>query len=109
MLWVAFTYILTNKNHSVLYTGATRDLYARLYEHRAKLNPGFSSRYNVNELVYYECFLEAELAFDREAQIKSWSRRKKEELIASINPGWIGLTNEIQAGYIERYPDPPVR
>jgi putative endonuclease len=95
MEWSGFVYILTNKNHTVLYTGATNDLHSRLFEHQQKLRPGFTSRYNVNKLVYFECFYEVEQAFKREAQIKSWSRKKKEELIRKSNPEWKDLSPEI--------------
>lgn len=95
MLWAGFAYIMTNKNNTVLYTGATNDLYSRVYEHKKKINPGFSARYNTDKLVYYECFYDVESAFKREAQIKSWSRRKKIELITSMNPTWQDLYDEI--------------
>jgi putative endonuclease len=104
MLWAGFAYILANKNNTTLYTGAAGDLYSRLYEHRTKMNKGFSSRYNTNKLVYYECFNKIELAFDREAEITSWSRQRKVNLIESINPDWADLTSEIHADRIERYP-----
>ena len=97
MLWAGFVCILTNKNHTVLYTGATNDLFSRIYEHKQKSSPGFTSRYNVNKLVYYECFYEVESAFDRETQIKSWTRQKKERLIYESNPQWADLSSEIQA------------
>ena len=105
MLWAGFTYILTNKNNTTLYTGATGDLYSRLFAHRTKINKrGFSARYNTAKLVYYECFTDRETAFEREAQIKSWSREKKERLIKSINPEWMDLTGEVHADRIDNYP-----
>src|SRR5688572_32592685 len=104
MLWAGFVYIMTNKNHTVLYTGATNDLYSRIYEHKQRINRGFASKYNVNELVYYECFHELEAAFAREAQIKSWTRNKKERLIYASNPQWADLSSEIQAYRIIGYP-----
>jgi len=86
-------------------------LHSRLYEHRIKINRGFSARYNTTKLVYYECFMDRETAFEREAQIKSWSREKKQRLIESINPNWMDLTDEIHDDRIENYPResfPPV-
>ena len=104
MLWAGFTYLLTSRKNTVLYTGATTDLYSRIYEHKKKVNVGFSSRYNVDKLVYYECFYEAEAAFEREAQIKSWSRAKKVALINALNPEWRDLYSEIHHDRIDRYP-----
>ena len=96
MLWAGFVYIMTNERNTVLYTGATNDLHSRIFEHRQKINRGFSSRYNISKLVYYECFYEYEQAFEREAQIKSWSRRRKVQLIETKNPGWNDLSAEIR-------------
>jgi putative endonuclease len=106
MLWAGFCYIMTNKNNTTLYTGATTDLHSRIFEHSMKVNKGFSSRYNTNKLVYYECFSEVELAFEREAQLKAMSRQVKINLIESINPNWIDLSSEIHYDRIDRYPDP---
>lgn len=86
-----FTYILTNKNHTVLYTGVTNDLSRRCYEHKNKLIKGFTEKYNVEELVYFELFDYVELAINREKQIKGYSRKKKEDLINKMNPEWIDL------------------
>jgi putative endonuclease len=74
-------YILTNARHTVLYTGVRSDLAARVYQHREKLLPGFTSRYNVFKLVYYEVGTDATGAIVREKQIKAGSRQKKIELI----------------------------
>jgi putative endonuclease len=101
MLWAGFTYIMTSRKNTVIYTGATNNLYSRIYEHRYKANPGFSARYNTEKLVYYECFYEVELAFEREAQIKSWSRKKKIKLIESVNPSWRDLYDEIKDDRVE--------
>ena len=101
MLWAGFTYIMTSRKNTVIYTGATNNLYSRIYEHRYKVNPGFSARYNTEKLVYYECFYEVELAFEREAQIKSWSRKKKIKLIESVNPTWRDLYDEIRDDKVE--------
>jgi putative endonuclease len=70
-----FVYILTNRHHTVLYTGVTNNLVRRIYEHREKVTPGFTNRYNVNELVYYETMADARSAIAREKQIKGGSRQ----------------------------------
>lgn len=85
-----FVYILTNPGKTVLYTGVTNDLYTRLLQHYQ--NRGnkstFAGRYYCYKLVYYERFPNANIAIEREKEIKDLSREKKEELIISINPGW---------------------
>jgi putative endonuclease len=83
-----FVYILTNTWHTVLYVGVTSDLRARVYQHREKLLPGFTSRYNVWKLVYFEIGYDAAGAIAREKQLKAGSRRRKLELINRINPEW---------------------
>ncbi len=88
-------YILTNKRNTVLYTGVTGDLRARVYQHREKLLPGFTNRYNVSKLVYYEGGCDASGAIAREKQIKAGSRRKKIELINRFNPEWRDLYDEL--------------
>lgn len=90
-----YVYITTNKNHTVLYTGVTNDLARRINEHKNKIYKGFTSKYNVDELVYYEHFQYINDAVAREKQIKASSRKKKEELINSINPTWKDLYTEI--------------
>ncbi len=88
-----YVYILTNKAKTVLYTGVTNDLTRRMYEHKNKLIDGFSKRYNLNLLVYYETTTDVKSAIAREKQIKNLLRRKKEQLISAINPEWNDLTN----------------
>jgi putative endonuclease len=88
-------YILTNQRHTVLYTGVTGDLKRRVYQHREKLLPGFTDRYNVSQLVYYECTEDVSAAIAREKQIKAGSRRKKIELVNRFNPEWRDLYNEL--------------
>jgi putative endonuclease len=88
-------YILTNDRHTVLYTGVTGDLKARLYQHRMKLLPGFTARYNVSKLVYLECGPDPHGAIIREKQIKAGSRQKKLELIDSLNPTWRDLYEDL--------------
>ncbi len=96
MIRGGYVYILTNKNNRVLYTGVTSEIKTRIYQHRTSYYQGsFSSRYNVNKLVYYEDFLFIEEAIDREKQIKAGSRKKKVDLINSVNPEWKDLYNEL--------------
>ncbi len=90
-----FVYILTNPGNTVLYTGITNDLKRRVYEHRNKVVPGFTAKYNVKKLVYYEVYDDPQYAIAREKQIKSGSRKKKLDLISSFNPGWRDLWWEI--------------
>ena len=87
-------YILSNERHTVLYTGVTGDLKARVHQHREKLLPGFSNRYNVTKLVYYEVANDAAGAVVREKQIKGGSRQKKIDLINRLNSEWRDLYNE---------------
>jgi putative endonuclease len=84
-----FVYIMTNKHNKVLYTGITSDLKKRVYEHKEKLIPGFTKKYNVSKLVYYEIYQDPENAIVREKQIKAGSRQKKNDLINSVNGEWL--------------------
>ncbi len=90
-----YVYFLTNWNNKVLYVGVTNDLKRRVYEHKNALAQGFTQKYNVNKLVYYEICEEIEGAILREKQIKAGSRHKKNELIARVNPGWEDLGDRI--------------
>ena len=90
-----YIYLMTNKNNTVIYTGVTNDLIRRVYEHKNKLVEGFTKRYNVVKLVYYEIFDNPEIAITREKQIKAGSRKKKIALINSINPQWQDLYDDI--------------
>ncbi|KJS16491.1 MAG: endonuclease [Peptococcaceae bacterium BRH_c4b] len=87
-----YVYILTNWSNKVLYTGVTNNLERRMYEHRNKLIPGFTEKYNVNKLVYCDSTIDVKTAIAREKQIKGWTRRKKIDLIESINPQWKDLS-----------------
>ncbi len=84
-------YIMTNKHNTVLYTGVTGDLRKRVYEHREKLLDGFTKKYNLTKLVYYEVLDDPENAILREKQIKAGSRQKKLALVKGFNPGWVDL------------------
>ncbi len=91
-----YVYILANISKS-LYTGITNDLMRRVYEHKHKLLPGFTGRYNINELVYFEETSDVQTALAREKEIKGWRRSKKTHLIESLNPKWVDLS----AGWFE--------
>ncbi len=90
-----YVYIMTNKKNTVLYTGVTNDLKRRCYEHKEKLIDGFTKKYNITKLIYYEICRDIEGAILREKQIKGGSRAKKEKLINSINPEWRDLYYEL--------------
>jgi len=86
-----FVYIMTNKSKT-LYTGMTNNLARRDFEHKNKLLEGFTKKYNINKLVYFEVFNNPDDAIRREKQIKGWLRKKKIELIESLNPEWKDLS-----------------
>lgn len=86
-----FVYILTNWNDSVMYVGVTNNLQRRVYEHKNKLAKGFTEKYNVHKLVYFEGSRDISAAIDREKEIKSWRREKKNWLVSSMNPDWVDL------------------
>ena len=88
-------YILTNKNKTTLYVGVTRNLQRRIAEHKLHINEGFSKRYNLELLVYYEVFERLDAAVKREKQLKKWRREWKESLINDLNPTWTDLSDEI--------------
>lgn len=90
-----YVYILTNFTNNVLYTGITNNLTRRIYEHKQKLVEGFTYKYNVNKLVYYEVFEDPENAINREKTIKNLLRGKKLELIKKNNPGFEDLYSNI--------------
>ena len=86
-----YVYILTNQKRT-LYAGVTNDLVRRVYEHKQKLVDGFTKKYNLSWLVYYETTQDVESAIAREKQIKGWLRHKKVALIESTNPRWVDLS-----------------
>ena len=94
-----YVYIMTNRSYSTFYTGMTNDPERRVYQHREKLTEGFTSRYNISHLVYYEMTSDVHAAIAREKQIKDWARAKKIALIESMNPDWRDLG--------DRWFDPP--
>ena len=87
-------YIMTNAHHNVLYTGVTNNLQRRVMEHKAGTGGGFTKKYNVHKLVYFECGDDVSTAIFREKQIKAGSRKKKLDLINSLNPEWKDLFDE---------------
>ena len=87
-----YLYILTNWNHKVLYVGMTNDLQRRLYEHKKELVEGFTKKYHVHKLVYYEISSDVRAVIAREKEIKGWSREKKNKLICEKNPQWKDLS-----------------
>ena len=90
-----YVYIMTNKINSVLYTGVTNDLNRRLFEHKNKLLEGFTKKYNIDKLLFYEAYDDINNAIAREKQIKGGSRAKKIQLIEEMNSKWDDLYEEI--------------
>jgi putative endonuclease len=90
-----FVYILASKRNGTLYVGVTNDLARRLAEHKAKLIPGFTRKYGVDQLVYFEAFDSILEARAREHSLKRWRRIWKIALIEKLNPDWRDLTNEL--------------
>ena len=88
-----YVYILTNPSRT-LYTGITSHLQHRVYQHKTKQFRGFTSKYNINRLVYFEVYEDVRRAIDREKQIKAWTRAKRVGLIESKNPKWEDLSRE---------------
>ncbi len=89
-----YVYILTNWNNKVLYTGVTNNLERRLYEHQNELADGFTKRYHVHKLVYYDTTTDVTAAIAREKQIKGWTRQKKNAPVETINPEWRDLSKD---------------
>ncbi len=90
-----YVYILASRKLGTLYVGVTRDLVRRIGEHKHKVTPGFTERYNVDRLVWFECFDDALNAIKYEKEIKKWRRAWKIELIEKENPDWRDLYPEI--------------
>lgn len=88
-----YVYILSHPANNVLYVGVTNDIVRRIFEHKKKLVPGFTAKFNVTKLVYYECFDFVDMAIEREKQIKGYSKLKKAGLINAVNPNWDELYN----------------
>ncbi|MBP5438854.1 MAG: GIY-YIG nuclease family protein [Treponema sp.] len=92
---IYYVYILSNYTNSTLYIGVTNDLKRRIYEHKNKLISGFSSKYNVNKLVYFEETTDIKSAIQRERNLKKWKREWKDELIKKNNPSFYDLSKEL--------------
>lgn len=89
------TYFMANKRNTVLYCGSANDLVKRVWEHKNNVVKGFTQRYNIHKLVYYEMFETVEDVIKREQQFKGWSRKKKIKLIEQMNPTWRDLYEDI--------------
>jgi putative endonuclease len=90
-----YVYLLASSKHGTLYVGVTNDLVRRVHEHKAKIVPGFTSRYNVTRLVWFECYDDPTNAIAREKDIKKWRRDWKTRLIEEENPDWSDLCSFI--------------
>jgi len=95
MSYQYYTYLLSNERNNVLYTGVTNNLIRRVYEHKNEFVKGFTQKYKVKKLVYYEVFNDVLYAIEREKQIKGWARQKKNNLINEFNPCWKDLYDEL--------------
>ncbi|MHB2154790.1 GIY-YIG nuclease family protein [Calditrichota bacterium GD2] len=91
-----FVYIMTNWNNKIMYVGITNNLMRRVYEHKNKLINGFTKKYNINKLVYYETFQDVRAAIEREKEIKKWRREKKNKLVNTKNPEWRDLSEDFE-------------
>ena len=89
-----YVYLLTNWNNQVMYVDVTNNLERRIYEHKNKLVDGFTKKYNVERLVYFETTSDVLAAIEREKQIKKWRREKKNQLVIEMNPEWKDLSLE---------------
>jgi putative endonuclease len=98
MAWLTeriyYVYLLTNWNNKIMYVGSINNLERRIYEHKEKLVKGFTEKYNVNKLVYYEQTSDIVIALNREKEIKKWRREKKNRLIDNTNPQWLDLSKD---------------
>ena len=91
-----YVYMMTNSHKNLLYTGITNDLVRRVNEHKYHLDKGsFTDKYNIEYLIYFESTSDVTAAIEREKQIKGWNRKRKEKLIASKNPSWDDLYQQI--------------
>lgn len=88
-----YVYMMTNYNDNVIYVGVTNNLERRVLAHKSGLVPGFTARYKIKKLVYYEQTVSVEDAIRREKEIKKWRREKKNRLVETMNPDWVDLSN----------------
>ena len=91
-----YVYILTNWNNKLLYIGVTNNLVRRVYEHQNKLVPGFTEKYRIGKLVWFESTHSVTSAIAKEKQLKGWRREKKRQLIELMNPAWTDLSGCLQ-------------
>lgn len=89
-----YVYFMSNKNNSVLYIGVTSDLVKRVYQHKTKIFGGFTAKYCCNKLIYYESYNSVVSAINREKQLKSGSRKRKDDLVSNFNPDWKDLSED---------------
>jgi len=89
-------YFMTSKNNNVLYIGVTSNLEKRVYQHKTKAYKGFTEKYNCNKLVYFEVFTDIKQAISREKQLKKGNRKRKDDLVNSMNPEW----NDLSDGWV---------
>ena len=101
MMKQGYVYIMANKHNTTLYTGVTNDIKRRVAEHKLHINKGFTDRYNIEKLVYFETCKDMTTAIRREKQVKKWKREWKESLVRDMNPEWKDLAEEI--GVDEEY------
>jgi putative endonuclease len=94
-LMTCYVYILASRRDGAIYVGMTNDLVRRVYEHRTKVVPGFTSRYNITQLVWFEIYDDPISAISREKELKKWKRAWKVQLIEAQNPGWDDLYESI--------------
>ena len=91
-----YVYILSNATTKVVYTGVTNDLIRRVHQHKEHIDPNsFTAKYHVDRLVYYEEYGDVRDAIDREKQIKSWNRKRKNDIVSDFNPEWVDLFESI--------------
>jgi len=90
-----YVYLLTNWNNKVMYVGVTNDLARRIYEHKTKVVPGFTEKYNLGKLVYFEETSDVQVALEREKEIKKWRREKKDVLVTGANPERRDLSEDL--------------
>ena len=91
-----YVYMMTNWSNNVLYIGVTNNLLRRTLEHKSKTVPGFTQRYNLHKLVYFEDFTNINQAIDREKQLKGWKREKKNQLVNEFNKDWLDLSKALE-------------
>ncbi|MBI3378797.1 MAG: GIY-YIG nuclease family protein [Nitrospirae bacterium] len=99
---IYYVYILASRQNGTLYIGVTSDLIKRIWEHKNKLVEGFTEKYDVDKLVYYEQFNDAEYAIRREKRLKKYNRKWKMDIIEKLNPDWKDLYEELISGFPDR-------